>query len=289
MPMHTRDKILQVYVELAGMYERQQDPGMREVFLMLAADAALRADHPAQAESLRQELLRQDPHHVLKPFPSFSEAVQHPDIANYLDDLRQKYPVEVAEDLLESVWPPSTQPMSDVPATLPPQQRQQGPLTPPPARKLPPGTTEKAGEPLKVYRVAPDLEETQPPPVLPPPVNRPPTVPPTRLHPPGQPAPARPAPRQPAARQAAAPRPIGTAPPAARARPPVLRPAQMASPQPAAPLPPLPSATADPEEPQTGGAWVGAILFLVVLAAGVALAMFTLVPYELLRELVQGS
>src|ERR1041385_6584836 len=111
--MHTRDKILQVYLDLVNMYERQQDPGMREVFLMLAADAALRADHPVQAESLRQELLRQDPHHVLKPFPTFAEAVQHPDIENYLDDLPQKSPVEVAQDLLESIWPQSAQPSAD--------------------------------------------------------------------------------------------------------------------------------------------------------------------------------
>jgi hypothetical protein len=32
-----------------------------------------------------------------------------------------------------------------------------------------------------------------------------------------------------------------------------------------------------------GGAWVGTLLFLLVLATGVALTALTLVPYELLR------
>ena len=51
---------------------------------------------------------------------TFAEAVQHPDIENYLDDLRQKYPVEVAQDLLESIWAQSPQPSADIPATLAP-------------------------------------------------------------------------------------------------------------------------------------------------------------------------
>lgn len=274
--MHTRDKILQVYLDLAEMYERQQDPGMREVFLMLAADAALRADHPTQAESLRQELLRQDPHHVLRPFPSFAEAIQHPDIDNYLDDLRQKYPVEVAEDLLESIWPQSSQPSPDVPATMPPQQRPPELLTPPPTMKQPAKPDES--EPLKVYRAAPDADERQPPTTMPP--TR---VPPTRLNPPrpaGQP--------RPLPRPAASPRPIGAPAPAPRARPPAPR-VTRTPPPPATARPDRFAAQPEPEEAPASGAWVGTLLFMIILAAAVALVMFTLLPYELLQELVQGS
>src|SRR5438132_14107957 len=131
--MHSYDKILQVYIDLAEMYHQQRDAGMREVFLMLAADAALRAGRPGQAEQLRQELLKQNPYHALKPFPTFVEAAQHPDIENYLDDLRLKYPVEVAEDMLESVIPATLPPpASTAPGTDPPQPRiPLGPTMPP--------------------------------------------------------------------------------------------------------------------------------------------------------------
>jgi hypothetical protein len=38
------------------------------------------------------------------------------------------------------------------------------------------------------------------------------------------------------------------------------------------------------EDRATGGAWVGTLLFLIVMAAGVALAGLTLVPYEMLVQ-----
>ena len=60
-------------------------------------DAALRAGHTAEAELLRQRLLRLNPHHLLKPYASFAEAAGHPDIQSYIEELRLKYPVEVAE------------------------------------------------------------------------------------------------------------------------------------------------------------------------------------------------
>src|SRR5262249_38614355 len=122
-------------------------------------------------------------------------------------------------------------------------------------------------EPLRVFREAPDVTETQPPP----------TLPPQRAHrPAGQPRPA----------PAAPPRPHPPAPPpAARPRPP-------APPRPVAAAPPArtaPAASPPEEEKLTAGAWVGTLLFMVMLAAGVALLMLTLVPQELLDGVIQGA
>jgi hypothetical protein len=264
--MHSYDKILQVYVDLAQMYQQQNDAGMREVFLMLAADAALRAGRPGQAEQLRQELLRQNPYHALKPFPTFVEATQHPDIENYLDDLRLKYPVEVAQDMLESVIPATlSPPASTTPGTDPPQPR--GTLSP----TLPPQPNPAAVDPekpLKVYRESYEVDETQPPPTLPPQPRQP--------KPAAQPKP--PMPRQP---PRAAPPGRVPAPPAGRPRPVPPRPA----PPPVALAPPATKPKPEPEEEQpTNGAWVGTLLYLLVLAAAAALTMFTLVPHELLQD-----
>jgi hypothetical protein len=264
--MYSYDKNLQVYIDLAEMYQLQRDAGMREVFLMLAADSALKAGRPGQAEQLRQELLKQNPYHALKPFPTFVEAAQHPDIESYLNDLRLKYPVEVAEDMLESIIPATLPPPSSTtPGTDPPQPRAPHVPTLPP-QPTPAPTANDPEKPLKVYRESYELDETQPPPTLPPQPRQPKPV--------GQPKP--PLPRPPA--RAAQPGRVPP-PPAGRPRPVPPRPAPLPMTETAAKPKPEPE-----EEQPTNGAWVGTLLYLIVLAAGVALAMYTLVPHELLQD-----
>lgn len=265
--MYTVEKTMQVYLDLAEMYQ-QQDAGMREVFLLLAADTALRANRTSQAEQLRQDLLRNNPYHVLKPFPTFVEAAQHPDIQNYLDDLRMKYPPEVAEDLLESVIPATlSQPIGDVPGTEPPEKKP-AVLTPPPAKRAVeqvPTTLDEQKQPFKVYRETYEVDETQPPPTLPPLPRQP------------RAATAPPRPRQ------APPRPTAPPPrPAAAAAPPPPRARQ--APRQVTPVLERPASPPVPEEERAmAGAWVGTLLYLIVMAVGVGLTVLTLVPYELLR------
>src|SRR5205085_11918442 len=68
--------------------------------LVLAADAALAAGSGDEAERLRLRLLQLNPHHMLKPYSSFAQALEAPDVSTYVRDLRQNYPPEVAEGLL---------------------------------------------------------------------------------------------------------------------------------------------------------------------------------------------
>ena len=48
--MDPRENLLRIYRELADWYERQHQPQMRDRFLVLAADAALTAGRPDEAE-----------------------------------------------------------------------------------------------------------------------------------------------------------------------------------------------------------------------------------------------
>jgi hypothetical protein len=98
--MDPRENLLRVYKELADWYERQRQPPMRDRFLVLAADAALLANRPDEAETLRLRLLKVNPHHLLKPYASFAQALKSPDVLTYIKDLRVNYPANVAEDLL---------------------------------------------------------------------------------------------------------------------------------------------------------------------------------------------
>jgi hypothetical protein len=93
----------QLYLQLAEHYEDRSEPKMRDRFLILAADAATTAGQDAEAERLLQRLLRSSPHHMLKAFGTFAEAIQAEPIRMYIDDLRKNYPAEIAENLLTSL------------------------------------------------------------------------------------------------------------------------------------------------------------------------------------------
>jgi hypothetical protein len=217
--MDPREKLLHIYQELADWYERQRQPQMRDRFLVLAADAALLAGRNDEAERLRQRLLKANPHHMLKPYASFAQALKAPDVETYVKELRANYPVNVAEDLLRTVQEQQSREPGGVPVTAPVID-----IGGPQPAGLPPSRAPGRADPV------------------------PPTIP----------------------LQKPAARPIPAAP---------LRPAPRRAV--VAPLPPAPYAAAPADEPAaTPGAWLGALLFLVVLACAAALAGFTFLrPY----------
>lgn len=94
------------YQDLADREDRQGSPQLRDRFLLLAADAALSGGETSVAEGLRERLLEANPHHMIKPYPSFEEALQAPDFSSYIADLRSQYPPEEAARLLAEGLPP---------------------------------------------------------------------------------------------------------------------------------------------------------------------------------------
>ena len=113
--MDPRENLLRIYRELADWYERQRQPQMRDRFLVLAADAALTAGRPDEAERLRLRLLKVNPHHMLKPYGSFAQALKAPDVLTYVKDLRVNYPADVAEDLLRTLQADDKRPVAPRP------------------------------------------------------------------------------------------------------------------------------------------------------------------------------
>ncbi len=98
--MPNTERPLRVYEDLANWYDRIGQAKLRDWFLVLAADEAFTRGHAADAERLRSRLLKTNPHHLLKPFASFKEALQSPDVQGYITDLRRTYPPEAAANLL---------------------------------------------------------------------------------------------------------------------------------------------------------------------------------------------
>ena len=101
------DTSAKVYQELADWYEHKRDGPMRDRFLLLAAASLLSSGHNDEAEKIRLRLLKLNPNHLLKPFPSLAEAVKSRDVREYIDGLRRNYSPPAASQLLESVRGPS--------------------------------------------------------------------------------------------------------------------------------------------------------------------------------------
>jgi hypothetical protein len=135
------DEKIQLYRELAEIYDGQGQAQMRDRFLVLAADTAFSAGQTDEAERLRTRLLRLNPHHLLKPYESFAEATKSPDVQNYLIALRRSHPYERTEYLRESLRREEEESKPGVKAA-PPVARNDAP------------TPTKDGPDLQVYRVA---------------------------------------------------------------------------------------------------------------------------------------
>lgn len=90
-----------VYAELAKYCHDTGRFQERDRFLILAADSAWSAGDIDQAEKFRSRILDYNPNHLLKPYPSFDEALKSPDIKAYVQQLRRGYPQERAAAMLK--------------------------------------------------------------------------------------------------------------------------------------------------------------------------------------------
>jgi len=94
-----------IYRRVAEAYERQGPEQLRDRFVVLAAEAALACGQADEAEELRLRLLRYNPHHLLEPFATLSQALATVDVRAYVDALRRSHPVEQAKALLATLDP----------------------------------------------------------------------------------------------------------------------------------------------------------------------------------------
>src|SRR5262245_20771434 len=94
---------LRAFLELAELYDQAGDATMRDRFLILAADAANAAGQPQEAERLLQRLIQLSPHHLFKAYRTFAEALKAEPVRTYLNDLKQNYPPETVQSLLQTL------------------------------------------------------------------------------------------------------------------------------------------------------------------------------------------
>jgi hypothetical protein len=160
--------IVSVYQQLAEFEDQRGENQPRDRFLILAADAALAHGDNDRAEQIRRRLLDVNPHHLLKPYPSFADALKAPDVFGYVADLRHSYPPAEAERLLASVQGGQPAPETE-------------PFPPPPAESAgPAGPTAPEAEEPPIYPLS-RTESVPEQPAVPPPPTAPSSRPPPRL------------------------------------------------------------------------------------------------------------
>jgi hypothetical protein len=92
----------EIYRRAAEICEQRGEEQLRDRFLVLAADAALGRGQANEAENLRLQLLLYNPHHLLEPYGSFSQAMATVDVLAYVDALRRSHPLNQAKHILAS-------------------------------------------------------------------------------------------------------------------------------------------------------------------------------------------
>ena len=232
-----------LFLELADIYELRDEPKMRDRFFILAAAAAFAAGQTQEAECLLLRLLQLSPHHMLKGYRTFAEAVRAEPVRVYLADLKQNYPHDVAQNLLESLRG-RTVPVETMKATLPPTTVPQKPEPPP---ELDPDRTAILPPQRLATPARPSDSANRPPKSADPPTER--------L---AIPRPAAPGTRPPSFPPCVIPGPAAVSVPRTKHRP---------------LAPPRRRRNLEPN----GGGWLAMFLFIVVFLAGLALLGYALV------------
>jgi hypothetical protein len=247
--MPSVDEMMRTYRELAENYDRQGQAQMRDRFLVLAADAALSAGRSEEADRIRHRLLQANPHHLLKPYASFAEAMRSADVQNYVSALRRSHPYEKAEHLLEEMGQDAG-------------GAKQGPIRPVTSgtgsREMERTSTKEPaerGDELKVFRVLNEEEEPKPSP------SRVRPVPPVQPAQTGRTSGA-------SSRPAPGPQPVRPTRPATM---PEVFPLQREE----SPAPRRSAFSEGEERDYGGGGWVAIGLFWLVLIVGILLAVYT--------------
>jgi len=94
---------LGVFLHLAQASFRRRRPLVRDRMLLLAGTTAANMQIHSLADYCRTEILLHNPQHLVRRWPSLAEALVDFEFIAYLRQIRRRYPLEKAEQLLESL------------------------------------------------------------------------------------------------------------------------------------------------------------------------------------------
>ena len=101
--MDDHDAAMLAFVKLAGVSQSRQQLGPRDKFLVLAAVASSRANHPAVAARCRELVLAHNPAHLVKRYEAIEDALRDGEFQAFLKQLARFCSYEKAEHLLSQL------------------------------------------------------------------------------------------------------------------------------------------------------------------------------------------
>jgi hypothetical protein len=129
--MPSIEQTAHIYQELAQWHGQRGQLQLRDRFLLLQADTYFSGGKTDEAEKVRGQLLSVNPHHLIKPFDSFAEALKSIDVKNYVEGLRRQYDPNKARELLKSLSSQKDEPSAAKGATGSSQSGKSGHLDSP--------------------------------------------------------------------------------------------------------------------------------------------------------------
>ena len=106
--MRDHEAAMTVYVQLAAISDRKQQPQVRDRFLLLAGIEACRAGWPEVAERCRQKLIASNPAHLANRHATLAQALRDENFQQMVVHWERYCPFEKAEALmLQNNVPPS--------------------------------------------------------------------------------------------------------------------------------------------------------------------------------------
>ncbi len=93
--------LLSIYLHLASASQRRRRPHVRDRLLLIAGAIASEMGLEDVASYCRQLVLRHNPRHLIRRWPTLGAALEQEDFRSVLKQLRRRYPQEKAERMLQ--------------------------------------------------------------------------------------------------------------------------------------------------------------------------------------------
>lgn len=93
-------EVLGIYLHLVRASGHRRRPHVRDRLLLVSAEMAERQKLPRIAALCRHQILQHNAHHLIGHWPTVGEALQQPEFQQLLRQVRRRYPLERAEQLL---------------------------------------------------------------------------------------------------------------------------------------------------------------------------------------------
>jgi hypothetical protein len=95
--------LLAMYLHLARASELRRRPHVRDRLLVVSASIAERCRLHRIAAYCRHRVLENNPHHLIRRWPTIAVALDESDFLHFLKQLQRRYPQEKAEQMVQDL------------------------------------------------------------------------------------------------------------------------------------------------------------------------------------------